>query len=194
MRELGDSALRPAAMDYVTTVTLVFAHQTCVAVRAGTWPVAEIGWVVEEGLRRVAVHAYRDLDVWRQWSSWESFYESAQTQIRKSDGWLAHLDEAASASGGAENVDRIEEQPDESEDRRSHVDAFLEECNRAGELPVKIIRKHLWLAVGHKTRRQFQYWQSANEKATQTDDRNFERVLSMSPQAFVSTLKKKNLL
>ena len=210
VRELGARAVRPAAMDYMTTVTLVFAHQTREAVRAGTLPEAEMGWMVEEGLRQVAVHAYRDFDLRRQWSAWESFYEFTQTHVRWSDGWLAHLDEAASVSERSPNATgiegpsdesseepgteaRIEEEREESRDRRSQVDAFLEECNRVNDSPGEILRKHISLAGGHKTPRQFQRWQSSSDKAPAEDARNFGRLLSMNPPDFVELLKKKNL-
>ena len=132
--------------------------------------------------------AYRDFDLRRQWSAWESFYEFTQTHVRWSDGWLAHLDEAASVSERSPNATgiegpsdesseepgteaRIEEEREESRDRRSQVDAFLEECNRVNDSPGEILRKHISLAGGHKTPRQFQRWQSSSDKAPAEDAR-----------------------
>ena len=74
------------------------------------------------------------------------------------------------------------------------VDTFLERCNQEPDLDEKIIRKHIWRAVGHKHARQFQYWQSGSDKATDEDDRNFRRILSMEPRDFIALLKQKHLL
>ena len=96
--------------------------------------------------------------------------------------------EQPSGEAGGEPEQRGEQ------DRRSQVDAFLEECNRVSDLPAEIIRKHIWRAAGHKRSRQFEYWQSNSDRATLEDNRNFGRLLSMSPLDFVELLKRKNLL
>lgn len=80
---------------------------------------------------------------------------------------------------------------DKSENRVALVDAFLERCNQQAKFP--IIRKHIWLAAGHERPRQFQYWQSRSTKATQQDNTNFRRILSMSPSDFLAVLAKKNI-
>jgi hypothetical protein len=73
---------------------------------------------------------------------------------------------------------------DSEENRRSIVDNFLKECSKiAGS---KIMRKHIWMALGHKTARQFEYWQCVSHKATQADQTNFNRILSMNPSDFVA--------
>jgi hypothetical protein len=78
-------------------------------------------------------------------------------------------------------------------DRPSLVDDFLHRCNEESTVGFKVIRKHIWLAVGHAYPRQFQYWQEGSDKATDEDDRNFCRILSMSPAEFLSLLKKKGI-
>jgi len=77
--------------------------------------------------------------------------------------------------------------------RPAVVDAFLLQCNQEAAVGFKVIRKHIWLAAGHRHARQFQYWQEGSDKATDEDDRNFSRILSMPPAEFISLLKKKNI-
>ena len=83
-------------------------------------------------------------------------------------------------------------------DRRTLVEAFLRKC--AQEIPLKVTRTHIWRAVGHTKPRQFQYWQSGQDRlpgttrgATEEDDRNFRRVLAMAPADFAELLKKKGI-
>ncbi|MFN0171530.1 MAG: hypothetical protein ACKV22_34365 [Bryobacteraceae bacterium] len=90
-----------------------------------------------------------------------------------------------------------DDRKDQSIDRRARVDAFLARCNRQPietDGQAKIIRKHIWRAVGHDTSRQFEYWQKSSSKATTQDNRNFERILAMGPVEFIALLKKKSIL
>ncbi len=82
---------------------------------------------------------------------------------------------------------------DNEPDRSSVVDAFLLQCNRESAVGFKVIRKHIWLAAGHAHARQFQYWQERSDKATDEDDRNFRRILRMTPAQFIALLEKKNI-
>jgi hypothetical protein len=82
----------------------------------------------------------------------------------------------------------------ESEDRFAMVDDFLANCNVEARNGLKLLKKHIWRAVGHKVPRQFQYWQKKHEKATAEDDRNFRRILSMTPAEFISLLRKKRIV
>jgi hypothetical protein len=77
-------------------------------------------------------------------------------------------------------------------ERHENVEAFLLKCN--AQPSVKIIEKHIWRAVGHTTARQFQYWKVHDRRATQADNRNFTRILSMQPSEFVALLKAKQIL
>jgi len=83
--------------------------------------------------------------------------------------------------------------------RREEVTEFLGRCNEVA--PVRIIRKHIWRAVGHTTARQFQHWQAGQDclpgttrGATAEDQRNFRRILAMNLADFIELLKKKNLI
>jgi hypothetical protein len=78
--------------------------------------------------------------------------------------------------------------------RRAAVDAFLLECNKQSAAGSKVVKKHIWLAAGHTRPRQFQYWQSGSDEATDQDDRNFRRFISMPPGEFLGLLKKKGIL
>lgn len=74
------------------------------------------------------------------------------------------------------------------------VDEFLRRCNEEVTSGVKVIKKHIWLAVGHTNQRQFQYWQQCNDKATDADNTNFRRILSMTPKDFIALLRKQRHL
>jgi hypothetical protein len=76
--------------------------------------------------------------------------------------------------------------------RRAEVDAFLASCNRKADFTVR--RRHIWLAVGHRSPRQFEYWQAFDGKATTANDRNFRLFLSMEPSAFLTLLKKRGIV
>jgi hypothetical protein len=80
--------------------------------------------------------------------------------------------------------------------RRALVGTFLANCRP--ETSVKVLKKHLWLAVRHKTSRQFEYWQAGVDRvpgskssrgANRQDDRNFRRILAMKPEEFVDLLR-----
>ena len=76
--------------------------------------------------------------------------------------------------------------------RRAAVDAFLLRCRQ--ETSLSATRKHIWKAVGHKTARQFQFWQANDAKATLQDDKNFRRILAKNPVDFESMLTKKGII
>lgn len=49
--------------------------------------------------------------------------------------------------------------------RGREVDAFIQKCDLNST--TRIYKRHIWSSVGHKTARQFEYWQACNEgKAT----------------------------
>jgi hypothetical protein len=75
-------------------------------------------------------------------------------------------------------------------DRSALVEDFLLRCNQEPDLPEKLLKKHIWSAVGHSGPRHFQYWQASDDKATAEDQRNFGRILAMPPADFVALLKK----
>jgi hypothetical protein len=77
-------------------------------------------------------------------------------------------------------------------DVRSEVDAFVVRCN--GITDLRILKRHVWLAVGHKSARQFEYWQAGDAKASKEDNRNFRRVLAMKPEAFIALLLEKKII
>jgi len=66
---------------------------------------------------------------------------------------------------------------DHEPDRPSAVDFFLLQCNQNSTAVLRILRKHIWLAAGHKCARQFQYWQGTS-----------------APAEFIALLRKKGLL
>jgi len=81
---------------------------------------------------------------------------------------------------------------DSESSRRATIDQFLEACSSIG--PYKINRTHMWKAAGHTQARQFQHWQAADGHATDADEVNFRRILSMQPAEFVTLLKRKGVI
>jgi hypothetical protein len=77
-------------------------------------------------------------------------------------------------------------------ERRNLVDVFLLRCHES--LASRILRRHIWQSVNHENPRQFQFWQAADPKATNADDRNFRRVLALKPKEFEQLLRQKGLL
>ena len=75
--------------------------------------------------------------------------------------------------------------------RPDRVDDFLERCNREHLGPRPLVRKNLWMLAGHRTPRQFQYWQRSDQKASLADKNNFERILEMTPRDFINAVVRK---
>jgi hypothetical protein len=86
----------------------------------------------------------------------------------------------------------VNEKNGSSSGRRAQVDLFILKCHQ--EASLKITRTHIWRAVGHRSARQFQYWQASEPKATAQDNQNFRRILAMSPTDFEALLKKMSLI
>jgi hypothetical protein len=76
--------------------------------------------------------------------------------------------------------------------RRDEIAAFLANCNKHSS--DRILKRHIWLCVGHSKARQFERWQACEEAATDADKRNFARILAMEPGDFIAALRKKDLL
>jgi hypothetical protein len=76
--------------------------------------------------------------------------------------------------------------------RRAAVDVFIQKCRQ--ETSLNATRTHIWRAVGHRSPRQFQFWQASGPKATAQDDRNFRRILAMKSTEFVALLKTKGII
>ena len=51
-------------------------------------------------------------------------------------------------------------------------------------------RKDIWTLV-HQTPTQFRRWQREDQEATDTDRKNFERILAMTPHEFIETVTKR---
>ena len=100
--------------------------------------------------------------------------------------------EVASNESDAGPTSAVSGLDDMRQQRSASVNRFLLECSQ--KLTLKITRKHIWQAVGHKTARQFQYWQASDLKATAQDHPNFSRILAMSPAEFEALLKQKKII
>ena len=97
-------------------------------------------------------------------------------------------------TGGAPAQTAVIQNGSPGVDRSAKVDDFLVRCNQEPGLPERLYKKHIWASVGHKSPRQFQYWQAGDAAATAEDEKNFGRILAMSPSAFIAQLKRSNLI
>ena len=73
-------------------------------------------------------------------------------------------------------------------ENRARVDAFILMMLDHGH---KITRKDIWIVAGYTNRTEFQRFQSG-DRCTKTAKLNFDRVLRMTPEDFVSALRKKS--
>jgi|GEM_PF-3570607 len=165
--------------------------------------------------------SFRDLDTFTEWLVLDqlAIFKPDEREVREMnsamslcmESWVQRLrDQAArrSLNGEAQSATfssadkgrSTEAEPAMNEadgnraGRRAIVDSFLLRCNELKDLRVKVIRKHIWLAVGHKHPRQFQRWQAESDKATDADAQNFGRILAMSPAAFKALLEEKGII
>jgi len=83
---------------------------------------------------------------------------------------------------------------DPEKSRREIVDQFLKACNQEAGIGSRVTRKSIWRLAGHRHARQFEYWQEESPKATGEDNRNFGRLLGLSPSDFIALLKKSGVL
>ena len=137
---------------------------------------------------------YRGSEEWRQ-------FEDALLAVAEQVATASHEDlstappivrDEPSETNNAVPVTGSIDKPGER--RALIVDAFLQRCNERVDGGTKVIRKHIWGAIGHQQPRQFQYWQADDVQATEEDDQNFRRILSMEPSDFIAILKQKKLI
>ena len=76
---------------------------------------------------------------------------------------------------------------DTGRDQRALVDGFIEKIAAAGR---KITRMDIWRAAGYKHSSEFQRWQRRDPRACRSAAINFNRVLKMSAESFISALEK----
>lgn len=74
-----------------------------------------------------------------------------------------------------------------SDQNRARVEAFIVKMAAGGS---KITRTNIWTVAGYTNRTEFERFQSG-KRCTLTAQANFNRVLSMNPEDFVSVLRKK---
>jgi hypothetical protein len=73
-------------------------------------------------------------------------------------------------------------------DRRAAVDRFIAKVAEAG---YKITRKDIWTVAGYKNSTDFERFQRADRRTTETAAANFTRVLRMKPGDFIRALQKR---
>ena len=90
---------------------------------------------------------------------------------------------------GAGSAPRAPESTPQS--RPDRVDDFLERCNREYQGSDKLLKQDIWTLAHHTTPRQFEYWQRGDQKTTSADEKNFERILEMTPRDFIEAVVRK---
>jgi hypothetical protein len=159
-------------------------------------------WIGNWGhIKPRVMREFKRSDEWRQFQ--EELLQVAECQAGRTSGAGTSLREKTVEGVGdvplAQNEEAISttelpvRRAAQERDRRAAVEAFLLDCNKLSERGSKVARKHIWQAAGHRHSRQFEYWQSGSEEATEEDDRNFRRLLSMSPADFLALLQKKGI-
>ena len=197
---------------YILRQFIVFVREACKLGRAGVWQVDRIEGASMEFLRRATIDAEFSKGsgvVGRSWT--ENWHGQIQPEVmrlleqspefRQYRDALLEIAEIQEAQAGGNltttaNLTVVQQRASAEEpeaDRRKIVDTFLNQCNRESGAGFKVTRKHMWLVAGHKHPRQFQYWQERSSKATEEDDRNFRRILSMLPGEFIELLNKRGI-
>jgi len=74
------------------------------------------------------------------------------------------------------------------------VTDFLRRANEVPGVGIGLERNHFWRAAGYRQPRDFQYWQSADSKATKSAAERFARLLCQPPEEFIRILRKKSLI
>jgi hypothetical protein len=204
--------------EYILQVFLIFAREACKLGSQRLWAVDRIRTEAEEFLRKFTIEAYyaeghdkNGRKLREMVSNWGgSLLPEVEREFRASAEWQQYEEELLGvALEVAGEGQRDSEQTlvaesglpvSKKRNRTMLVDKFLEKCNAAGEGP-KVKKTHIWKAVGHTTARQFQYWQAGDDRhsggtrgATEEDDRNFRRILAMSPADFRALFQKKGLI
>lgn len=197
---------------YILRQFIVFVREACKLGRAGVWQVDRIEEASMEFLRLATIDTEFGKGsglVGRSWT--ENWHGQIQPEVMRRlersaeyqqyrDALLeiAEIQEAQTRGNLSATADLTLVQQralavDPEADRRKIVDAFLNQCTRESGVGFKVTRKHIWLVAGHSQPRQFQYWQGRSSEATEEDDRNFQRILSMPPGEFIGLLKRKGI-
>jgi hypothetical protein len=212
--EKEQQRLRDAVLTYAETAVLGFAKEACSVVRAGHRRADMLPYWVDQRLRALASHAYRDIAApyaRHVWSEWNACEQEVTDHIHRSPGWHEYLSKLENAAKLAISVERVAHVADDvqsakartqvqtipvnaTDNRFEEVEAFLLRCNQQPDLPVRVQKAHLWLAARHRAARQFQYWQSGNSKATRSDDQTFRGLLALPPAEFIARLRRMGLL
>ena len=195
----GRERVNELASTFVIACVRAFGRQACQAGAAGDWSGPDIRRGVDEYLRLVIVYTHRHfLPAWYPGMSpfdAPGFTKYVREAVHNSDEWQAHLMERATVARARPAADELPKSaPALAAERRTQVDEFLRDCNRVASLPREITKTDIWRSVGHKSPRQFQHWQAADDDATGADDVNFGRTLAMHPTEFVALLKSRTLL
>jgi hypothetical protein len=199
--------------EYILRVSLAFAYESCELGLQGVWTVDRIRSEVSDFLRKFTIEAHSEKGhdksghpLREMVSNWDgSLLPKVHREFQKSAEWhqfekkllsvAQRQAEAPRAVTGGKSADAA---LTIGTDRRAIVEAFL--LNSKQETPLKVTKTHIWRAVGHKSPRQFQYWQAGQDRlpgksggATQEDNKNFSRILAMEVGDLVALLKKKGI-
>ena len=164
---------RAFAIRWICRIVAVFGREACQLAQAGApeWPVSQIEERVSDVLRQLAREASRSKFVGGlnpNLTEGGRIREEVRAVIARSPEWRHYRDELLdllTKSGGSSDDSavsvRVERRPEQENQTMSQiVDAFLKRCNQELNVPFTIMRKHIWLAAGHKSPRRLQYWQT----------------------------------
>lgn len=192
--------------DALLRTTLTRSHSTnsfLVKFRPGTFWKPYI-WDLSDPLHKDKPPSWRciiqrDAENNISWTPIDKFPESERDKVRKLrmhpqfDKLRPGLDEKERLRKEREKVEGVSKQPEtgdgEAEPRSARINSFIEAGARHG---TKITRKDIWTAAGYTEQTEFLRFQKNNPKTTGAAIRNFERVLAMNPEAFISLKKAKS--
>lgn len=184
---------------YIMRVFLAFGREACQLAARGAWAVDRARSEAEEFLRVFTIHAYYEHGHDRSGREFPkmtsdgggSLLKEVKRSFRSTDEWRQFETELLTVAERQAGLDSSSP-ADQGVDRRAEVDAFLMKCEK--ESSMRITRTHIWQAAGHRTARQFQFWQNSDPKATTQDDQNFRRIVAMTADEFLDLLKKQKII
>ena len=155
-------------------------------------------WGPQEKLRNRVRHEFEGILARREL---ESIFERQKAADANSSVMTSlDPDQGRPSEADSPEGDRVVPLPEPQSDRvkgpvaerRALVDTFLNQFqDQTGR---KGTRKMIWQLARHQKARQFERWQSSDINATGADERNFARILSLSPSDFESELKKRGII
>ncbi len=150
----------------------------CTAVRQGTLKAHSAPDQINELLQFVRVaNCESDNDRYR-----------VEKIVINSAEWLAMLTRLAECENEEQpDPGKVARKSDDADHPRRRIEAFIQKLADNG---YQITKKDIWQVAGYTEPTEFERFQRGDERTTKACERNFMRVLNMSPESFVAVLKK----